>query len=126
MNKLEQYTADADQWDSGELGQELAHAKRSDQKHEIALDDAMGLQMISIRLQKKMIEDLKMIGMAHGVGYQPLIRDILSRFIDHEIKQIQRDTIERLQLEAAKMLEKEKEKEKEKEIAAKPKQRKAA
>lgn len=100
MNKSDIYTADSDVWETGELGQDEKHVKRADVKLENELDGALDLQMISIRLQKKLIEDLKLISLAHGIGYQPLIRDVLSRFVTHEVKQIMRDAIERRKLEA--------------------------
>lgn len=100
MNKSDIYTADSDVWESGELGQDEKHVKKADVKFENELDGALDLQMISIRLQRKLIEDLKLISLAHGIGYQPLIRDVLSRFVTHEVKQIMRDAIERRKLEA--------------------------
>lgn len=107
MNKSDTYTADSEAWESGELGQDEKHVKRADVKFENELDNALDLQMISIRLQKKLIEDLKLISLAHGIGYQPLIRDVLSRFVTHEVKQIMRDTIERQKFEAKQFQEKE-------------------
>jgi len=88
-----------DAWDSGELGREVQFAQRVEPSVEASLDDAVGLQMISIRLQKSLIEDLKFIATAHGIGYQPLVRDILSRFVVHEKKQIMSEVIERKKLE---------------------------
>lgn len=68
--------------------------------------DSLDLQMISIRLQRTLIKDLKFIATAHGIGYQPLIRDILSRFVVHEKKLIISEALARkeqdLQLERQK------------------------
>lgn len=67
------------------------------------IDDALGLQMVSIRLQKKLIKKLKLIADHHGVGYQPLIRDLLNRFAKSELQciliemQKKRDELERMQ-----------------------------
>ena len=67
------------------------------------IDDALGLQMVSIRLQKKLIKKLKLIADHHGVGYQPLIRDLLNRFAESELKRIlieiqeKQDELERMQ-----------------------------
>jgi hypothetical protein len=44
--------------------------------------------MISIRLQKDLIKELKFIAKFHGIGYQPLIRDVLGRFSRHEMADI--------------------------------------
>lgn len=99
MDKTDRFTADAEAWDSGELGRDEDHVKRANIQSESALDSALGLHPISIRLQQGLIDDLKFIGIAHGIGYQPLIRDILMRFVVHEKKQILRDVIERQRLE---------------------------
>lgn len=76
-----------DKWESGELGRDLAHAVRVPEE-DVGVDEALGLQLISIRLQKKLINDLKMISGAYGIGYQPMIRDLLNRFVESEIKQM--------------------------------------
>lgn len=54
-------------------------------EEEAAIEDALELQMISIRLQKSLIVHLKAIADFHKVGYQPLIRDLLNRFVQSEI-----------------------------------------
>ncbi|MEO5574294.1 MAG: hypothetical protein ABIR48_07420 [Gammaproteobacteria bacterium] len=43
---------------------------------------------ISIRLEKSLIEEFKLIAKAHGLGYQPLMRQCLRRFADGEIKRL--------------------------------------
>ena len=91
MSKTDKLTAKGDPWDTGELGRDEQHVKRAALEKESEVDQALGLQLISIRLQKRMIEELKFIAKAHGVGYQPLVRDILDRFIVHEVKKIVRE-----------------------------------
>ena len=54
-------------------------------EEEAAIEDALELQMISIRLQKSLIAHLKAIADFHQIGYQPLIRDLLNRFVQSEI-----------------------------------------
>lgn len=66
------------------------------------IDDAIGLQMISIRLQRTLISNLKLIADYHGVGYQPLIRDLLNRFAKSELGSILRE-IEQKQAEFSKI-----------------------
>lgn len=77
-----------DPWDTGELGRSREHALSSPPEENRAVDDALGLQLISIRLQKSLIITLKQIAAHHGVGYQPMIRDLLNRFATSEIQQI--------------------------------------
>ena len=80
-----------DAWDTGELGRDEEFAKVSKAITQSKVDKAIGLKPISIRLQESMIEDLKVIAEIHGLGYQPLMRQILNRFIDCEKKRIIRD-----------------------------------
>ncbi|MFZ5662682.1 MAG: hypothetical protein ACOY9B_08250 [Pseudomonadota bacterium] len=73
-------------WESGELGGSVEHAKPVSQEREAAVDEAMGLQMISIRLPKTLLADLKFLAEREGLGYQPLIRRVLIRYASHEFK----------------------------------------
>lgn len=76
----------AEAWESGALGQEEEHAECVSTELALKIDDNLGLQMISIRLPKELIEEFKMIASYHGLGYQPLMRDALTRFAKAEIK----------------------------------------
>lgn len=78
-------------WDDGKLGREDEFVKIADDIKSQAIDDALELQMISIRLQKSLIEDMKMIAKINGLGYQPLIKQILKRFVDGEKKMMLMD-----------------------------------
>lgn len=72
-------------WESGELGRNIAHAKRAPVDVEHAVDRALAMRLVSIRLPEPMIEALKAIASHHGIGYQPMVRDLLGRFIASEI-----------------------------------------
>ena len=85
MNDKIKSTSEA--WESGELGQDEKYVKKVD-ADENALDEALELQMISIRLQKSLIDDLKNFAQLEGLGYQPLIKRVLQRFVDGEKKRI--------------------------------------
>lgn len=103
MKNFEQYTDNAENWEpksEAGLGQDEKYVKKADQEKALGLDESLGLQMISIRLQKSLIDDLKLIAKANGIGYQPLMRDVLSRFARSEIQNIMRDVIARQALEA--------------------------
>ena len=50
-----------------------------------AIDAALELQLISIRLPKSLIEQLKLIARFNHIGYQPLVRDVLLRFARSEL-----------------------------------------
>jgi len=58
-----------------------------------ALDDALELQLISVRLQKSLIDGLKLIAKANGIGYQPLMRQVLNRFVDSELRRLVRSGV---------------------------------
>ena len=80
-------------WESGKLGLSLEHARPASPAIEKAVDDALGLQLISIRFPKGMIEDLKFLADREGLGYQPLIRRVMQRYILGEFKAIARDAV---------------------------------
>lgn len=88
MDNTPKIEGTAEAWESGALGRDPAHAKRAPRELEQQVDDALGLQAISIRLSKELIEDFKFIAKMHGVGYQPLMRDALKRFAESEYKRI--------------------------------------
>ena len=75
-------------WDSGLLGNDENYVRRASKKVEAEIDDALGMQLISIRLPKELIKELKIVAQFHDVGYQPLIRDALTRFANSEFKRI--------------------------------------
>ncbi len=95
MNMTGKSALGADAWESGVLGRDEKFVKKATAAQTEALQNALGLQMISIRLQNQLIDDLKFIATAHGIGYQPLIRDVLSRFVGSEKQQIISDAIKR-------------------------------
>jgi vacuolar-type H+-ATPase subunit C/Vma6 len=73
-------------WETGELGRSMENAQPAPAHYEQQIDEAMGMQMISIRLPKELVEDFKMIARFHKLGYQPLMRDALKRFAASELK----------------------------------------
>jgi hypothetical protein len=81
-----------ERWDTGELGRDEDSARpvAMTAEEEAAIDDAAGLQMISIRLPKGLIENFKYLGDIHGIRYQALMRQTLARFADAELKQLAR------------------------------------
>lgn len=75
-------------WDEGTLGRDEQFVGVADASHEAALDEALGLQSISIRLPKQLISQYKLIAQYHNVGYQPLMRDVMARFVPNALKEI--------------------------------------
>ena len=103
MAVADKFHASVEAWESGKLGRELKHAKRASQAAEKALEDAFEMHMISIRLQKKLIDDLKFTAKPHGIGYQPLIRQLLTRFVVSEFKLMLRDAMAEAKLRETKL-----------------------
>lgn len=87
----------AEAWDNGELGENANSAKVASADSTQAINDALGLQMISIRLPKSVIEDFKVIAQIEGVGYQPLMRTALVRFAECESKRVMREYAAKLE-----------------------------
>lgn len=81
-------------WDNGSLGADEAFVKVVDESLEEAINEAAGTQLISIRLQKTMIEDFKILAELNGeMGYQTLMKQILQRFVDCEKKRIYQELV---------------------------------
>ena len=72
-------------WESGQLGADEEHVKVAPTQEQ-QLDAALDLHPISIRLQRGLLDNLKAIAQLNGIGYQPLIRQVLTRFVDGEIR----------------------------------------
>ena len=89
-------------WESGELGQSLEHVRVAPSKLASEIDDALGLQMISIRLDKELIDMFKLLGGKYQMGYQPLMREALKRFVDGELKMVALDALEKQSLARSK------------------------
>ncbi len=75
-------------WETGALGEDAAHVRKVSAHTKSEVDDALGLQAISIRLPKATIDTYKLLAQLHGVGYQPLMRDAISRWADGELRQM--------------------------------------
>lgn len=88
MNKASIPASD-EAWDDETLGADPGSMKVVDEKTAAELDEAAGTQLISIRMQKSMVDAFKAIAAANkGIGYQTLMKQILQRFIDGEMKRV--------------------------------------
>ena len=94
---MSEETNNLDQWESGALGQSMEHAVPAPEGALASIDASTGMQLISIRLQRTLINDLKAIAEQHGISYQPMIRDLLNRFAEHEIKTILHARLDQLE-----------------------------
>ena len=73
-------------WERGELGASEAFVCRVSSEREKAIEEGLGLQMISIRIQKDLIDDLKTLAHEAGIGYQPYIRQLLTHHVNSKKK----------------------------------------
>ena|SRR5688572_33497751 len=80
-----------EQWENGELGRSDEFVAVAPESESSELDAALAMKLISIRLPIPLIETLKAIAAHHGIAYQPMIRDLLTRFARSEIHQIAHD-----------------------------------
>lgn len=101
MNNSHDETEGMDPWESGALGRTEEFMKRAPAGLKAEIDDAFELQMISIRLQKQLLNDLKFIAEYRGIGYQPLVREVVSRFARAEMSAIARELQEQKQAREA-------------------------
>jgi predicted DNA binding CopG/RHH family protein len=93
----ESIPASDEAWDDETLGADPASMKVADKATVDALDAAAGTQLISIRMHKSMVDAFKVIAAANkGIGYQTLMKQILQRFIDGEMKRVWNDHLEQL------------------------------
>ena len=83
-------------WEDGEYGRSEDHVAVAPLGIHDEFDKVMAMKLVSIRLPIPLIEGLKMIAEHHGIAYQPMIRDLLTRFASSEINQIVRDMDEKM------------------------------
>lgn len=99
MNKIE---GKVEAWESGELGRDESFVEVSSIDFD-AIDEALELKSISIRMPQGLIDDLKDIGKIHGLGYQPLIKQVLKRFVEAEKKIALRDKARQADVDSVEM-----------------------
>lgn len=73
-NREQELLAEANEWAAGKRG---SHSTAATDEDEAALEEAMELQMISIRLPQSVVENLKVMAKKEGIGYQPYTRQVL-------------------------------------------------
>lgn len=94
MTKKSSIPGTPEAWEEGDLGKAGAHVRKASVELKQEIDDALGLQAISIRLPKATIDTYKMIAEIHGIGYQPLMRDAICRWVESELKQLLKGAVQ--------------------------------
>ena len=88
----------------------------SDLEHQRLVDtpeqhmEKLGMQAISIRLQKKLVDDFKVLAELNGIGYQTLMKQVFNRFIQSEMKRIANQHMFEMKSELDKLKQAEKQK----------------
>jgi predicted DNA binding CopG/RHH family protein len=99
MNKQTKISATDEAWNDGELGRDEKYVVKVSQEEAASImasvSESLDLQAISIRLPKSLIEDFKAIAEYRGLGYQPLMRQILQRFASSEGRLIMRELLDK-------------------------------
>jgi len=101
MTKTTKIKGSTQNWENGKLGRDEEFVVAASPEEELALDSALELKPISIRMPTSLIKKLKLIAGVHGIGYQPLIRDVLGRFARTEMLDLLRQYEEQKSLEAS-------------------------
>ena len=85
-------------WDDDVLQTEPDAITVVDKAKSEEIDASAGTQLVSIRMQKSMIDAFKTIAAANkNIGYQTLMKQILHRFIEQEMKRVWSEHLEQLQ-----------------------------
>ncbi|MDB4223913.1 hypothetical protein N9850_09080 [Granulosicoccus sp.] len=99
MNATTDKINEEEYWENGSVGVDPQTVEAVSKQKADAIDDSMELQMISIRLNKSLLGDMKQLADIYGTGYQPLIREVLSRFAKGEKNRIYKDYMARIREE---------------------------
>jgi predicted transcriptional regulator len=75
-------------WDNGTLGADEEYVQVAPKALQDEVNQSLGMQAISIRLPKELVEQYRAIARIHKIGYQPLMRDALARFASYEMKRL--------------------------------------
>lgn len=88
---IERFDKNSELWDSKQLGASAEHAHAASEEQQQALDDATGLQLLSIRMPKALIEQIKQLARLEGLGYQPYMRQVMIKHVrenDYKLEQL--------------------------------------
>lgn len=83
---IEEGFEDEAKWDNRELGADEEFAKRASPEREKRINESLGLHSISIRLPIEIIEQLKDFAHEDGIGYQPLMRQVITKYARERAK----------------------------------------
>jgi hypothetical protein len=88
--KAARFDADNELWETRKLGASPEHARVVSGKGDKALDESMGLQLLTFRIQKPIVDQLRQLAKLEGIGYQPLMRQVLVKYVRENQHRLQR------------------------------------
>ena len=80
-------------WEEGRLGDDPKFAEVYAANIQPEIDEALAMKSISIRLPTSLVDTFKLLAEVHGLGYQPLMRRVLTRFAESEVKILLNDFV---------------------------------
>jgi predicted DNA binding CopG/RHH family protein len=80
-NMPNSFDDDTDLWETRQLGASEEYVRVVSPAKTKAVHESLGLQPITIRLQKELVDELKTLAKKEGLGYQPFIRHVLTKYI---------------------------------------------
>jgi predicted transcriptional regulator len=97
MNNQVKIPGTDEAWETEQLGCDescIGHLSAAESASDSdAIDAALELKSISIRLENDLIDEFKMIARYNNIGYQPLMRQALHRFAKAELKKMAADAL---------------------------------
>lgn len=64
----------AENWEDGTLGRDAAFVRVVPESELQDINEALGLEVVELRLEKEVVEEFKRVAEAKGVGYKTLMR----------------------------------------------------
>ena len=81
INMPNSFEDDTELWETRQLGASEEHVRVVSPEKTKAIHESLGLQPITIRLQTELVDELKVLAKKEGLGYQPFIRHVLTKYI---------------------------------------------
>lgn len=76
-----------DAWEQGKLGASAKHARKVSPLREAAIDKSLGLEVLSVRLSKDIINKLKKLAKKEGISHIVYMRRLLAQHVKDKQKE---------------------------------------
>lgn len=74
----------AQAWEDGTLGASAEHAVAASAEVEAALDAALGIEVVELRLPKQLVDDFRRVADRRCAGYKILMREVLQQWASNQ------------------------------------------